>query len=259
MNLKIKIFLYLMLILCSLSLISIFNNFAYSPDSFSQKVGDEFIWQVYEEKPGVVVGMPDIGGQLKLRISIINRTVLSSKLYDTVYGLIYMNSKEDQTWVLITPTNWLEGAYNSTYGIPPNVYYAGGWVIPHNESAVRQSSLTFWSIFFSTVKWNSGSNGYDGTLSAWKCLATGGTEKLEIKYNENGVVQYIKKYSDTGNGWELTFDLELLGISSINVFLMIPIICTLAIIIAIVAIPAIMLLRKKFGSRLPQAPIQEGS
>ncbi|MHA1652303.1 MAG: hypothetical protein ACTSYB_19130 [Candidatus Helarchaeota archaeon] len=208
---------------------------AFSSDSYSQQVGNEYIWNVVYASPKLY-GSPfhfETGDQLKMVITVTNRTTISSVDCDTIYGNIYNNSATNQTWNLLFK-DFLVGAYNKSVGIYPNamaLIELGIGIIPHNESAVNYS-LFYILAFLGNYQWISGPHGYDGQAILTGNVTEPGDIKMEFKYNENGVLQSCKFYNATGSSWELFYHTEL-NLPPISGFIFIPAIMTIGIFILV--------------------------
>jgi len=230
MNLKTKIFVLVALSLFSVSLVTLPAATAFASDSFSQKVNDEYIWELKALPPGEsVLFLQKVGDQLKIIITAANKTKSGPVLYDTLWGSWYNNSATNRTWQLWLTTTIIT-FYNSTYGWL--LLFAWPLFIPHNVTAVN-STLYDGLGMGNNYTWTSGPHGYDGTVTAWTGPATGklGMPKYQFQFNANGVMQYWKIYNGTGSGWTLIFDLELLG-GGIPGFLASPLLLILSIFVA---------------------------
>ncbi len=95
MQLKRKIYLVVALSFFSLCLVSTVPVTAFSADSYSQNAGNVFIWEITTSKP-----LPSLGhmvmseewsvwDQMKLEITVTNKTLISSKLYNIIWGSTY--------------------------------------------------------------------------------------------------------------------------------------------------------------------------
>jgi len=239
MNLKTKIFIFMVLSLFSVSLVTLPAATAFTSDSFSQKVGDEYIWELKVSQPGSLLSSYKMGDQLKAIIIAANKTILTTdgaNLWDTLWGRVYNNSITNRTWQLLMHTKALS-IYNSTLGwasMTPELF------IPHNQTAVNKTLYgKFYVLLVSKgdfhYTWTSGPNGYDGTMTAWNGSATGDKDqpKFELQFNANGLLQSWKEYRGTGSGWTLVSDQELLGGGMIPGFLAFPLLLILSIFVAL--------------------------
>jgi len=212
---------------------------AFASDSFSQKVGDQYIWELKVAPPGSDLNIWKVGDQLKIVISAANKTMIGPVLWDILWGTMYNNSAANRTWQLLQPTDII-CYYNNTKGWYLGDMYAYMFMfIPHNQTTVN--STLFWEFAYILglmgdfhYTWTSGPHGYDGTMTAWNGSATGdlGQPKYEIQFNVNGVLQYSKSYNGTGSGWTLIADWELLSGSGIPGFIAIPLLLVLSIFVA---------------------------
>jgi hypothetical protein len=199
--LKIEIILVVIfsLSLASLVIIPIFlyHSNSFSSSSFSQRAGDEFIWErfaivLYFESNGTPYYEWQATGGVKITITTTNRTMIYSVLYDTLWGLTAQNTAYNRTWQSISSAVPLLDTYNSTFGCCPRSS-CGSWVyfIPHNETAANKFLHDTLSGIFGTYNWTSGPHGYDGLVTL-----TSGTQRIVIQYNENGVMQSWKYFEN---------------------------------------------------------------
>ena len=187
--------------------------FAFTGDSFSQKVGDGFIWEV-KIADAVVVSqeIASVGDRLKIEITVAesNREDCCGHIGDVLYGNMYNNSLTDRTWTAFQIDYFL-AVYNRSTGYYGN---SGQFYIPHNETVVNSTMYdTFtseWS--YQTYNWTSGSHEYNGLAYGFNGSVTGdiNESKKELAYNVDGVLQYYKIYNGTGSDWDLIYHIELI-------------------------------------------------
>jgi len=246
MNLKTKIFVLVALSLFSVSLVSFPLAIAFSSDSYSQKVNDEFVWELKVVKKDSMFysSLAKVGDQMKMVVTKTNSTLvfdlrwMKTILDDTVYVNVYNNTAANRTWTLLAK-EVLIGAYNSTMGLNIAGFYivavAGAGFIPHNETAVNSTlyGMMMAMMGMANYTWTSGPNKFDGLMEAWAGpkLPLLNNMKLEIKFNANGVVEYIKQYNGTGSAWDLISHSELVG-GVIPGFLAVPLLLILSIFVA---------------------------
>jgi hypothetical protein len=178
----------------------------FSSSSFSQRTGEEYIWEVYSEVLVINDGSSYYAWQAtdgeKITITATNRIIINSILYDTLWGLTAQNTAYNRTWQIFSSAVPLLDTYNSTFGCCP-YSFCGSWCsfIPHNETAATVflcNLFNGWGSFF----WTSGSHGYDGLVTL-----ISGPRRIEIQFNVNGVMQSWKYF---WNG-ELQSDTELIS------------------------------------------------
>jgi len=128
----------------------------FSSSSFSQRTGDEYIWEVYS-----VVLVIDNGNSYyawqatdgkKIIITATNRTVINSIVYDTLWGTTAQNAADNnRTWQIESDAIPLLDTYNSTFGCCPRSFCGSRWYfIPHNETAANeflQGALTIFGSY----------------------------------------------------------------------------------------------------------------
>jgi hypothetical protein len=217
---------------------------AFTSDSYSQKGGDEIIWDIKEADTNYVLILRT-GDHVKVAITKTNTTKLNSVQYDTLYGLCYKKSISDEDWNLfLTSTPYLFGGYNSSYGIFPSfstvpLEAAGKSVIiiPHNETAVQEMLTPYYSLWpIDDYTWTSGPNGYDGHAVGWQGSATGdpGMDKIELQFNADGILQFLKWFIGQGGSWDLVYYvLFLQSTSRIPGFMLFPLLTALITFTAI--------------------------
>ncbi len=204
---------------------------AFSGDSFDQRAGDEYIWEVTFAKGYTLQAfhLQNVGDQLSIVINIVNTTLLNSILYDTLYGTLSNNTRDNRTWTPFSQKILL-AAYNSSYGYKTDIT---PFIIPHNETAVNQ---TLSNTTYEHYSWTSGPHGYDGMVIQYNGSASGdiGKEKIEMSFHSAGILNSLRIYNGTGGNWDLIFELKLLVvpplIPSFQLFLIIPILGILVII-----------------------------
>ncbi len=212
---KAKIRFLSQIILCCYLVILVSGNFsiAFSSDSFFQKVGDGFIWEV-KNADVVVVGpeVANLGDRLKVEITVAESSCpdCCGHFGDVLYGNMYNNSLADRIWTLFETDNFF-AVYNKSTG-----YFgsSGQFFIPHNETVVNSTMyITFTSDWhYQTYEWIGGSHGYDGLAYGFNGSVTGDVNesKKEYGYNVDGVLQYYKEYNGTGSDWDLIYHIELI-------------------------------------------------
>ena len=190
---------------------------AFSSDSFSQQIGDEFIWEMTHKDASISFWLENVGDQLK---AVINDTYenLGS---DCLFIVFYKNTASNRTWVPIIAAEY------ATYDGETFSSWDLCLIIPHNATAV-QIDLNGIIGPYEHFLWSNGPNGYDGEATAWDGSSLGdlGAYKLETKFNADGIAEYISNYNGTGTSWNLRFQLELVitsGIPSFFIFLVLPI------------------------------------
>lgn len=179
---------------------------AFSSDSFSQQVGEEYVWEIKTITPGITFLWPDaaVGDQLKVQVTTTNTSLYDSKLCDIVWGIAYNYSASNRTWNLVTESEVALGAYNKSYGIVGATEFL--FFIPHNESAIEDVIANINAHY----QWTSGPNGYDGIGESWENdVSVPGSIKVRYQFNSGGVLQDLKAYNATGSTWDLTFHMEL--------------------------------------------------
>lgn len=224
MKFRQKIFGMLVLSFISLSLISAVPINAFASDSFSQIVGDSYTWEITYKADTWIYGVQEHfeneGDRYRVEITKTNTTILSGFICDTLYGNSYYSTAENQTWIA-DKTNVLIAGYNSSVGIYSLAFYFT-FILPHNATEINSF---FDSITPVNYLWTPGLNGYDGTIIMWDGEGYGQFKKQrqDVKYNQDGVMEYSIAYNGTGMGWDLGLKVELLtsadgGIPGFEIF-----------------------------------------
>jgi hypothetical protein len=67
---------------------------------------------------------------------------------------------------------------------------------------------------FVHYQWTSGPHGYDGMAVIWNGSATGDLNELKyiLRYNVEGLLEYVQIFNGTGSGWDLTGEWQLMPI-----------------------------------------------
>ncbi|MBD3227921.1 MAG: hypothetical protein GF329_07005 [Candidatus Lokiarchaeota archaeon] len=182
------------------------------PDGFSQRPNDIYIWEV-EVSEGEIDDYiwGNIGDQITIIITNISLEYTGICWWGhSLLGEIffYNNSQEESTNLFGEDTLLI---YNSTMGCK---FLDRPLFIPHNETAVNASLNELylnWKLF-EHYSWGSGSNGYDGTYSAYNGSSSGDLGELKVlwDFNQRGEASTYEVYNGTGNGWELIFKISLI-------------------------------------------------
>ncbi len=209
MRLKAQIFLFVTLSLFCLSLYTTTPTVAFVPDSYQNKVGEEYIWDVKVSGTGYFLyGNVNATDQLKMVITTINQTLIYSYYWDCVWARFYRKTATDSDWVPWTTTEKLVGAYHESIGIlPVNLIL---FVVPHNETAIIGFLHLLSTVVSGSYDWMSGDFGYDGYGSYWSSDITNpGAMKVEMHFSENSTINILKVYNSTGSKWILLFHMEI--------------------------------------------------
>ncbi len=212
MNQKIRIFF---LITCFIFLVFLFSFnlvLAFGGDSFSQQVGEEYVWEVKAEGYTTNPQIDSLGDQLKIEISITNTS--SSPCCgvggDALYGHMYNNSVANRTWERFM-TNFYLAVYNQSAGF---FHEMAKFFFPHNETVLN---LYFENVFtfkwdFQTYNWTSGPTGYDGLARGYNGSSIGdlGQPMREYKIDTTGALEFYRVYNGTGSSWNMIYSLELI-------------------------------------------------
>ncbi len=239
MNFKKQLALVMLVGLVSCSMMASISVMGFASDSFAQKTGDEYIWEVttYVEGAAVDESLKGVGIQWKAVIVEANTTYIGPcHWWDCLWIAFYNNSPSNPEWTLRFPTD-LRFNYNNSLGYNLGLEPV---FIPRNETAVVQAFNDDYSS--STVVWTSGPHGYDGIFNLYDGNGTGdpGESREKYEFNSAGVAIYIEFYNGTGSGWDLTFQMDLQEKSPISGFLLNAIFVTLSFFIAIYAVDRLM-------------------
>ena len=208
MNFKKQLVLVMLVSLISCSMVASLPVIAFASDSFAQKTGDEYIWEVttYVEGASVVGPLKGLGNQLKAVIVKANTTYIGpGHWWDCLWVAFYTNTLANPEWTLLSPTR-LFFRYNNSLG-----YFQDfdPLFIPRNETAVFQ----FYNKSYGPphINWTSGPHGYDGTLEIYEGNGTGSPDESRTRYqfNSAGVAINLELYNGTGSGWDFMFRMEL--------------------------------------------------
>ncbi|OLS14960.1 MAG: hypothetical protein RBG13Loki_1402 [Promethearchaeota archaeon CR_4] len=162
----------------------------FAKDSFSQEVGDSYVWELMHNQSAYTVY--ERGMRFKVVVNVLNISDDYGVLRDSIYVNVSRNTPSNRTWDQYY-VDYPLVFYNSTYGlIVTDIIHPT--FIPHNESAVNKTYYSFFSEspFNYNYKWTSGPHGYDGTAEGWTGNGTGELNELKMsfKFNGEGVIEF---------------------------------------------------------------------
>lgn len=233
MKFNTKFYLLVLVGLISVSLVSSMPVIAFASDSFAQKTGEEYIWEVttYVQGASVHESLEKVGNQLKIVIVETNTTYIGPCHYwDCLWIEFYNSTPSNTVWTLLFALDfWFY--YNNSLGFEMKVE---PFFIPRNETAVNASLAAYG---YAHNEWTSGPHGYDGSYIGYDGNATGdlGAEKMAFDFISPGIMKYLEMYNGTGSGWDLVFRMEYQG-GGIPGFLMNAVILALSFSVAIYAL-----------------------
>jgi len=184
-------------------------------DSFSQEAGDCYIWEYMLNLN--MTAYIQTGSREKIDVTVVNSTPSGPVSLDAVYGTISTYTPLSGVWSPSSPEMPMM-MYFSYMGF---VFALGMYpnIMPHNQVAINKTlaeNSSFYFGFGTTFVWNkttSGPNGYDGTYELWNGSADGTgalyEKKVSLKYNAEGVCEFLRWYNGTGTDWELTDEMVL--------------------------------------------------
>ncbi|MFX1293706.1 MAG: hypothetical protein ACFFD2_02430 [Promethearchaeota archaeon] len=215
------------------------SNIDFPDDSFSQRVGDVYIWEATFAKPGNNLlsylnldesGDIEAGEQIKFEVTGTYYTNNVGDMDPTIWwhkveGKIYNSTNTTDTWTTIM---WLGynaldtydraygGAYNGSNLPPiPVASWAWAWFFPHNGSALEQIG-TQWPLYMYALfppcagwNWSPGPADYDGILHYFESSMVPDILLWEIKIHTTGAVEYIRYYYYNGTPGVLELQVSL--------------------------------------------------
>ncbi len=238
METKTKVCFFLVLSLFSLSLFSTTPTIAFASDSFSQKTGNWFVWEVKQLKDfgDFLWENPQLGDYFRLVITSATTTTIGPYVIDLLIGVIYNNSAANRTWTNSTGEG-LYGMYSRYLGWDTNPDLMA--IVPHNVTAIEALFTQVNSAGHYIATWTPGPHGYDGIATLQEGYeAEPNSTKMEYHYNTQGVAQIIKRYNATGIIWDQVLLAELIesNVGGVPGFLVTSAIFTLGLCVALYAL-----------------------
>ncbi|NVM04020.1 MAG: hypothetical protein HWN67_16940 [Candidatus Helarchaeota archaeon] len=191
---------------------------------FAVKKGDNFTWRVTYSQ---VAPLFYVGDKIRWSITEINNTqpLFPPMIADIIWGTIELYNSTNGTWgsFMGQPTTEIAGfAFNSTH---PCSIFGGNYslyhfamllgmpfppfIIPLSFTVSNHTIVNFTYRFFSgmgssSFKHTTPTTGITGTWTAWPTDLGINNQRLEMTYNENGILTRVRMYTGT--------DMSILGV-----------------------------------------------
>ncbi len=218
-------------------------SIGFTGDSFSQKVGQEYVYEVTLTEPGIdflnythfpsgITGDVRQGDQWKVKIMALDNTRdinlngYTTTYWDIVKIIVYNKSATSSEWNTIMysgslyhPPLMLAGAYNGTNQTHPIPVHSEGFFFffPHNATALAKIAWQYVGEvigpFGAGGNWTPGPHGYDGIMANYESSMFPDVWMWAVKIHESGAIEYIRYYNCTTGVPILKFSLDLIAIN----------------------------------------------